>query len=145
MQEQAHIRDVHCSFFDTGLCQDPGIRARYYIPREDPLCFSLSDRNCFHECVISLYMIIFFKTFPNVNENTHTDLVSCHFTISKRASILPVAYLQYLPVYFPLYQPFSPLLETESQCSPIRVFSVLCLVFYCHLPRVLHSLLISSH
>lgn len=93
LQQQAQMRDVHCSSIDTGLCQDLGIRARFYVPREDPLCFSLSDRNCFQECVILPYIIIFFKKSPNVNENTHTDLVNWHFTVSKWASIPPAAYL----------------------------------------------------
>jgi len=43
MQEHAHETVVYCSSLDTGLCQDPGTGARFYITGEDLLCFSLSD------------------------------------------------------------------------------------------------------
>lgn len=120
MQEQEHTQDVHCSSLDTELCQDPGIRARFYIPREDPLCFSqpalpipeIAFRNVWFHHIYILRNIYIFKKFPNVTENIHTDLVNWHFTISKWASIPPLATYS---VYFLLCHCFSPLLETESQ------------------------------
>lgn len=62
-------------------------------------CLSLPKRSSFKVCLISLYIILFLKKFPNVNEKIHTDIVNGHFTISKWASIPPLALITCKAIY----------------------------------------------
>ena len=72
MQEQVHGRGMHCASLDTGLYQDPGMGARFYIPGEVPLCFSLSDcdQNCFQGCTPSPDIINFLTSFQMLTKRT---------------------------------------------------------------------------
>lgn len=107
MQEQAHGRVVSCSSLDTGVCQDPGTGARFYIPGDASPCLII-----WQELLPEVYAFTrfnkIFNNFPNVIKKNRTGLVSWDFTISNWgklylwASCPLAAYLRCVPVHFPL-------------------------------------------